>query len=139
MIAAGSGIAPFRGFVQERMVLSRRGNSVGKMILFYGSRLEEDCLYSNVWSEAEKIGILETYFVFSARLVNGKKFYVQHKLLDHPETTRRLVQGEDGSVYICGSTNMANSVKTSLGMLLGGNEAIQHLKELRRLQEDVWA
>lgn len=139
MIAAGSGIAPFRGFVQERMALSRRGSSVGRMILFYGSRWEEDCLYSNVWTEGEAMGILETHFVFSVHLVNGKKLYVQHKLLGHAETTKRVVQDEDGSVYICGGANTANAVKNSLSMLLGGNDAIQQLKGSRRLQEDVWA
>jgi NADPH-ferrihemoprotein reductase len=139
MIAAGSGIAPFRGFVQERMALSRRGNSVGKMILFYGSRSEKDCLYSDIWSEAEDKGILETHFVFSAQLVDGKKFYVQHKLLEHAETTKQLIQNGNGSVYICGSANMANAVETSLGMLLCDSGAIKQLKKSKRLQEDVWA
>lgn len=138
MIAAGSGIAPFRGFVQERMAQAKRGVSVGKMVLFYGSR-SEDCLYLNVWSEAEAMGILETHFVFSTRLVNGKKFYVQHELLSHSESMKRVVQDEVGSVYICGSANMGNAVKTSLESLLGGDTAIQQLKESRRLQEDVWA
>jgi sulfite reductase alpha subunit-like flavoprotein len=109
------------------------------MILFYGSRSEEDCLYTDVWSEAEAMGILETHFVFSSQLVNGKKFYVQHKLLEHAETTKRLVQDQGGSVYICGSANMANGVKTSLGMILDGNEVIQKLRKSRQLQEDVWA
>lgn len=139
MIAAGSGIAPFRGFVQERMAVSRQGASVGKMLLFYGSRSEEDCLYRDVWTEAETMGILETHFVFSAQLVNGKKFYVQHGMLDHSETVKQVVQDENGSVYICGSANMANAVKTRLGMVLGGDKAVQQLKESRRLQEDVWA
>lgn len=139
MVAAGSGIAPFRGFVQERMALAKRDNSLGKMILFYGSRSEEDCLYKDVWAEAEAMGILETHFVFSARLVDGKKFYVQHELLNHSEMVNRLVQSEEGSVYICGSANMANDAKISLGTLLGGNEAIQQLRESKRLQEDVWA
>ncbi|KAJ5240852.1 uncharacterized protein N7469_002443 [Penicillium citrinum] len=140
MIAAGSGIAPFRGFVQERMALSKKGISVGKMILFYGSRSEEDCLYKDVWSEAEATKILATHFVFSAQLVDGKKFYVQQELLNHSKTMKEVVQGEDGSVYICGSTNMANSVKSSLGVVLGGGDnAIQQLRESRRLQEDVWA
>lgn len=139
MIAAGSGIAPFRGFVQERMALSNRGVSVGRMILFYGSRSAEACLYSDVWSEAKNMGILQTHFVFSTRLVDGKKFYVQHKLLNHSGSTKRLIQDEDGSIYICGSANMASAVKTSLGKVLGGNEAVQQLKECRRLQEDVWA
>ncbi|KAJ5811849.1 hypothetical protein N7474_008150 [Penicillium riverlandense] len=138
MIAAGSGIAPFRGFVQERMALSRRGESVGKMILFYGSRSKEDCLYSDVWSEAENMGILETRFVFSSQLVNGEKFYVQHKLLEHAESTKQLIENGNGSVYICGSANMANAVKTSLGMLLCDSGAIKQLKESKRLQEDVW-
>ncbi|KAJ5610756.1 hypothetical protein N7510_007475 [Penicillium lagena] len=138
MIAAGSGIAPFRGFVQERMALSRQGVSVGKMILFYGSRSKEDCLYSDIWSEAENMGIMDTHFVFSAHLVDGGKFYVQHKLLEHAETTRQLIGNGNGSVYICGSANMANAVKTSLAKLLCDSGAVKHLKESKRLQEDVW-
>lgn len=60
-----------------------------KMILFYGSCSEEDCLCTDIWSEAEGMGILESHFVFSGRLVDGEKVYVQHRLLDHAETTRR--------------------------------------------------
>lgn len=48
LIAAGSGITPFRAFVQKRKPLSSKGISVGKMVLFYGSRSEEDCLYKDV-------------------------------------------------------------------------------------------
>jgi NADPH-ferrihemoprotein reductase len=138
MVAAGSGIAPFRGFVQERMALSRRGESVGKMVLFYGSRSKDDCLYSEVWSEADSMGIIETHFVFSSQLVDGKKFYVQHKLLEHAETTKQLIENGHGSVYICGSADMANAVKAHLELLLCDCSAIKQLKDSRRLQEDVW-
>ncbi|CAL5873524.1 uncharacterized protein PFLUO_LOCUS7804 [Penicillium psychrofluorescens] len=138
MIAAGSGIAPFRGFVQERMALSRRGESVGRMILFYGSRSKEDCLYSDVWSEAENMGIMETHFVFSAQMVDGRKIYVQHKLLEHAEIAREVIGNGNGSIYICGSADMANAVKTSLRILLCDSEDIEQLKGSKRLQEDIW-
>ena len=47
MIAAGTGIAPFRGFIQERAAQMVCGRDIGPMILYYGCRTEEDFLYSN--------------------------------------------------------------------------------------------
>lgn len=93
----------------------------------------------NLWSEAKDIGILTTHFVLSCQLVKGKKFYVQHKLLELGEDTAKLIQKKNGSVYICGSTDMANEVKSNLSLFLGGGETVKQLKESRRLQEDVWA
>jgi NADPH-ferrihemoprotein reductase len=50
MVGPGTGVAPFRGFVQERAAQAKAGQNVGKTILFFGCRKEsEDFMYSNEW------------------------------------------------------------------------------------------
>ena len=49
MIGPGTGVAPFRAFVQERALQSRQGKDVGKTVLYYGCRNEEDFLYKDEW------------------------------------------------------------------------------------------
>ena len=46
MIAAGTGIAPFRGFIQERATQSVCGREVGETRLYFGCRTEDDLLYA---------------------------------------------------------------------------------------------
>ena len=50
MVGPGSGVAPFRGFVQERAMQAKNGENVGKTILFFGCRKEkEDFIYKEQW------------------------------------------------------------------------------------------
>ena len=67
MIAAGSGIAPMHGFIQERALQKESGRDVGKMLLFFGCRSpEEDYLYSETdIEEWTKSGLLEVRPAFS--------------------------------------------------------------------------
>ena len=67
MIAAGSGVAPMRGFIQERALQKVAGRDVGKMTLFFGCRSpRDDFLYSNTdFDEWTKLGILEIRPAFS--------------------------------------------------------------------------
>lgn len=67
MIAAGSGVAPMRGFIQERALQREAGRDVGKMTLFFGCRSpDDDFLYSKTDFEAwAKLGILEIRPAFS--------------------------------------------------------------------------
>ena len=67
MIAAGSGIAPMHGFIQERALQKESGRDVGKMLLFFGCRSpEEDYLYSKTdIEEWTRSGLLEVRPAFS--------------------------------------------------------------------------
>ena len=51
MIGPGTGVAPFRGFVQERAAMAARGDAVGPTVLFFGCRKStEDFLYKDEWT-----------------------------------------------------------------------------------------
>lgn len=79
MIAAGSGLAPMRGFLQERAIQKQAGREVAKSLLFFGCRSKEDYLYSDsdlkAWAE---LGIVDVRPAFSRDSLssNGCK-YVQ--------------------------------------------------------------
>lgn len=80
MFAAGSGIAPMRGFIQERSIQSVSGRNVGKTTLFYGCRSpNEDYLYANDdFKEWLKLGFLEIRPAFSRAIdKSGGSKYIQ--------------------------------------------------------------
>lgn len=59
MIGPGTGVAPFRGFVQERLGMKREGKPIGETILFFGCRKKaEDFLYEDEFKEAINEGLL---------------------------------------------------------------------------------
>ncbi|CAF4344452.1 unnamed protein product, partial [Rotaria sordida] len=65
MIAAGTGIAPFRGFIQERVAQFVCGREIGRTILYYGCRSDDDFLYSDELNKWSKLGAVEVKSVFS--------------------------------------------------------------------------
>jgi NADPH-ferrihemoprotein reductase len=136
LVAAGSGIAPFRAFVQERVALAQRGVRVGKMMLFFGCRSEKELLYHEIWQDAIAKKVLEAHFAFSRG--TGKKTYVQDKLLEQDSRIKDVMLEQDGCMYICGSANMAQGVKNVLTQTLGDHTSVSRLKDQKRLQEDVW-
>ena len=80
MFCAGSGLAPFRGFVQERAALKEAGRDVGKTVLFVGCRSpDEDYLYADSdmrdWTEKDVLDI-RAAFSRKSEVTEGCK-YVQ--------------------------------------------------------------
>jgi sulfite reductase (NADPH) flavoprotein alpha-component len=143
MVGPGTGIAPFRAFVQER----RATGAAGKNWLFYGDRqFTHDFLYQLEWQDALKDGMLARMDVAFSR-DTPEKVYVQHKLW---ERRRDLVEWLDNgaSFYVCGDAKaMAKDVRSTLARAYAdvkgvapeiAEQAIGKLESERRYLQDVY-
>ncbi|KAJ0413483.1 hypothetical protein BJY00DRAFT_306284 [Aspergillus carlsbadensis] len=147
MVGPGTGVAPFRAFVQERAAQASAGLSPGKMVLFYGCRTQnEDFVYAEAWKECQRqLGPLFTMHTAFSRQ-STEKVYVQDKLMEYAPTVRSLLVENGGHVYICGDARMARQVQAVLCRILqgsticeeAGETLVKKLKATGRYQEDVW-
>eukprot|EP00127_Corallochytrium_limacisporum_P005297 Clim_evm28s202 gene=Clim_evmTU28s202 len=151
MIGPGTGLAPFRGFIQDREadVKTAGGDTSDlNMDLYYGCRKSaEDYLYRDYLEESDKNGILTNLYTAFSR-EGPKKVYVQHLLEKQAARVWELLE-QGGHVYICGdASNMARDVHNVLIKAIkdGGNmtdneahEYIQKLEKQHRYQKDVWS
>ena len=143
MIGAGTGIAPFRAFMQQR---AANGDSGKNWLIFGNQRLADDFLYQLEWSDYRKDGILTRADLAWSRQ-GEHKVYVQHKIAEHAaEVWNWLQQG--AHLYVCGdATRMARDVETALLDVietqgkLSRDDAEDYLNEMRedkRYQRDVY-
>ncbi|KAF5520096.1 NADPH--cytochrome P450 reductase [Colletotrichum aenigma] len=149
MVAAGTGIAPFRAFVQECARLASVGKEIGTMVLFFGCQNESDYLFKDELAElmdGALAGKLEVITAFSR--VNSQKTYVQHRLRERSRDLGRLLLDEDAAFYICGAANMAkaagNVVRETVKVTQEWEDDQveswrQERKRSKRWFEDVWS
>lgn len=132
MIGPGTGVAPFRAFLQERTAVG----ATGRHWLFFGNpHFRSDFLYQLEWQRALKNGTLQRIDVAFSR-DGSQKTYVQHRLR---ERARELLDWIEGGahVYVCGAIAMGKDVHEALLDVLaaqpGGREAaIERLDALQR-------
>ncbi|KAK3716192.1 hypothetical protein LTR37_006637 [Vermiconidia calcicola] len=149
MVGPGSGVAPFRGFVQERAQLAKNGETVGKTILFFGCRKEaEDFIYKEQW-EQWKQDLGDNFEIVTAFSRDGpQKVYVQHRLKEKAEEVNKLLE-QKAYFYVCGdAANMARDVSETLSQLISdqrgvskqkGEEIVKSMRAANQYQEDVWS
>lgn len=142
MIGPGTGVAPFRGFMQERIAQ----NATGDHWLFFGEcHQKTDFYYESYWLQLQKEEKLKLSLAFSRD--QDHKVYVQHKMFEEAEEFWKwLVKG--AIVYVCGdATYMAKDVDLALHKIIeeqGGktpDEAKAYVKEMRassRYLRDVY-
>src|SRR5690606_21461913 len=114
MIGAGTGVAPYRAFVQQRKLVGAAGPSW----LIYGDRtMRSDFLYQIEWLRAVKEGALSRLTVAFSR-DQAEKLYVQHRVSEEAaELYDWLEQG--AHVYVCGEAeNMAPAVHAALAAVV---------------------
>ncbi|KAK3930967.1 NADPH--cytochrome P450 reductase [Frankliniella fusca] len=148
MIGPGTGLAPFRGFIQERALAVEEGKPVGETILYFGCRKRsEDFLYEEELTEYEKKGVLKLHLAFSRD--QAKKVYVTHKLQENAEEIWRVLGENNGHVYVCGDArSMAKDVHNIILKVvqekgkMSEQEAIAYVKKMeaqKRYSADVWS
>ena len=143
MVGPGTGVAPFRAFVQER----RATNAKGRSWLFFGDRtFTHDFLYQTEWQDALKDGALTRMDVAFSR-DTPEKIYVQHRIW---EKRRDLIEWLDGGAtfYVCGDQkSMAKDVRATLVAAYAdvkalspeaAEQAVAALERDKRYQQDVY-
>lgn len=147
MIAAGSGMAPFRGFVRERMVRDAAGEAAGPTVLFFGcDHPEWDDLYADEYAPHVEAGRLEVHRAFSAA-PGGDIRFVQHRLWAERARVLRLVDG-GAHVYLCGDAQQVGpAVEDTLARMradadgtdvASGREWLAGLRSAGRFAADVF-
>jgi cytochrome P450/NADPH-cytochrome P450 reductase len=146
MIGPGTGLAPFRGFLQERAVLKAQGKEVGKSLLYFGCRdPEQDFIYQDELQAFAEQGITDLSVAFSR--LDGKKAYVQDKIKEDQDKVWQLLQ-EGAIVYICGdASKMAPDVRKAFAAIYQAkmgtseqeaNQWLDALTAQNRYLVDVW-
>lgn len=143
MIGPGTGVAPYRSFLEDR----EESGTKGKTWLFFGDQhFTTDFLYQVDWQKWLKEGVLSRMDVAFSRDTT-EKVYVQHRML---EKSRDLYQWmeEGANVYVCGDEKyMAHDVHHTLAAILeqegdiSPEKAEDYLTEMRkqkRYQRDVY-
>src|SRR5882762_4491051 len=147
MIGPGTGLAPFRGFLQERAARKTQGAVLGPAMLFFGCRHpEQDYLYADELKKFASDGITELHTAFSR--AEGPKTYVQNLVAAQKDKVWRLIE-QGAIVFICGDGGkMEPDVKAALvaiyreRMGADADAALRWIDDLgtsNRYVLDVWA
>lgn len=143
MIGPGTGVAPFRAFLQERQATGAKGRNW----LFFGDRnYTHDFLYQLDWQELAKDGVLSRIDVAFSR-DQPDKVYVQHRMWQRRAELYAWLE-EGAHLYVCGDEKaMAKDVDAMLARILVDQSGcpaevaqarLAELKRARRYQRDVY-
>ncbi|EST07036.1 Flavodoxin/nitric oxide synthase [Kalmanozyma brasiliensis GHG001] len=166
MVGPGTGVAPFRSFVQDRVCSAEKAleksngktpeetlKDWGNIWLFYGCRkTDEDFLYRDEWPQyAQKLGgkfLMETSVSREKFKPDGSKLYVQDLIWERRKQIAEDILERKAYIYICGEAKgMAQDVEAIFGKILEeakgsageGKKEMKLLKERSRLLLDVWS
>ena len=144
MVGPGTGVAPFRAYLQERQVTGAKG----KNWLFFGAQhVKCDFAYEDDFDMFMKKGILTRLDCAWSR-DQAQKIYVQHKMAENAAEIWKWIDGEGAQFFVCGDARrMAKDVDATLRNIVqehGGksveqaNEYVEKLKSEKRYKRDVY-
>ena len=147
MIGPGTGIAPFRGFLQERAARKAAGESLGEAVLFFGCRHpDQDFIYRDELEQYAKDGIADLHVAFSR--AEKSKVYVQDLIRQERDAVWALLE-QGAKVFVCGDgSRMEPDVRRALTLIYSeekdvGAEAadawMEQMMSEDRYVLDVWA
>ena len=142
MISAGTGIAPFRAFLQE---LEETGRNPDSWLIFGNPHRRTDFLYQREWLKWRSKGLLNRIDVAFSR-DQAAKHYVQHVVAEHGGELNRWIE-RGACVYICGALAMGHAVEAAMVNAIAeargigpgaAAEVVKNLRRERRLLKDLY-
>jgi sulfite reductase (NADPH) flavoprotein alpha-component len=150
MAGLGTGLAPFRAFVQERAYQKQQGHEIGAVMLYMGSRHQkEEYLYGEEWEAYRDAGII-THMGCAFSRDQPEKIYIQDRMRQSMGEVRKAYFNEEGSFYLCGPTWPVPDVTEVLqesweaeergkgAKKVDGRRAIEELKDQGRYVLEVY-
>ena len=146
MAAGGTGIAPFRAFIEERRIMKQKNPSIkfGKSVLFYGVRDENEIIYKDLIYQALNEGLIsDVHIAFSG---TDKKM-IADAIWEYKDEVYQALKQNGGSIYMCGGvsgfgTSIYDQIKRVIKAVdgvddNGANSFIDSLRKQDRCFEDL--
>ncbi|KAF1812128.1 sulfite reductase flavo protein alpha-component [Eremomyces bilateralis CBS 781.70] len=142
MAGLGTGLAPFRAFVQERALQRSEGQPIGPVLLYMGSRTQrEEYLYGEEWEAYQAAGVITLIGKAFSR-DQPHKIYIQDRMRETMAEIREAYLQKEGSFYLCGPTWPVPDVTEVLQAAVeeeakaAGTKKVDSRREIERLKDD---
>ncbi|KAK3316123.1 hypothetical protein B0H66DRAFT_560429 [Apodospora peruviana] len=141
MAGLGTGLAPFRAFVQYRAMQKAAGKEIGAILLYLGSRHQrEEYLYGEEWEAYVDAGVITLLGAAFSR-DQPQKIYIQDRMRETIVEIVKAYVRDEGSFYLCGPTWPVPDVTEVLQEAIvkaaeGATKKVDPRKEIERLKED---
>ncbi|KAL2174563.1 uncharacterized protein P884DRAFT_249680 [Thermothelomyces heterothallicus CBS 202.75] len=141
MAGLGTGLAPFRAFVQYRAMQKAQGKEIGSILLYLGSRHQrEEYLYGEEWEAYLDAGVITLLGAAFSR-DQPQKIYIQDRMRQTIADVIKAYIKEEGSFYLCGPTWPVPDVTAVLEEAIAAEaeqsgRKVDPRKEIERLKED---
>ena len=147
MIGPGTGLAPFRGFIQARHAQTADGAALGEAMLFFGCRYpDQDFLYEGELKAAADEGVIELHTAFSR--AQAERVYVQDVVRQQADKVWTLIE-QGAVIYVCGDgASMEPDVRRTLTKIYAERQDVSFAEAETWMSEfaasgryvlDVWA
>ncbi|KAL6949036.1 hypothetical protein ACO0QE_001524 [Hanseniaspora vineae] len=149
MSGLGTGLAPFKAIIEEKVWQKEQGYEIGDIFLFLGSRHKrEEYLYGELWEAYKDAGVL-THIGAAFSRDQPHKIYIQDKINEALDMLSDAMCKQEGSFYLCGPTwpvpNITEALQNILakdaaekGVKIDLNQATENLKETGRYILEVY-
>ncbi|CAK9439541.1 uncharacterized protein LODBEIA_P36410 [Lodderomyces beijingensis] len=139
MSGLGTGLAPFKAFIEEKIWQLEQGMEIGDIYLYMGSRhKKEEYLYGELWEAYKEHGLL-THIGAAFSRDQPQKIYIQDRIRETIEDLTDAIVDKKGSFYLCGPTWPVPDITACLEDIVsnGAKRAGETIKDVAKVVEDM--